>query len=555
MPVSMKRIRQLLRISQIGVITFVVLGLIGVGMLVWKESTWAPVVFRESESQAFQHGSIGTELMPLPVAHVLPELFPEHFQPRGVGQGDWIEQFGFIRSDDPLNDGLPVGFSISQYRSQSASPSPVAFVGFSCALCHSTRIESPDSSAVQIVYGPGSVSLDLFAWLDAFQASLLQREPLPGGDEWIPDSLRPYVLTTEKIQAAYKEMTGRDLHITERAMIALWLREIRNRLNEGLPRFDEPFGYGLSQIPDFVPTGPSRTQPFRTLVRQGLQRPGNDMAVYTKIATVFSQDLRTWAQFDGTIADLAARSSMAAFAAGATVENMRHPEIVHNIRQASEYTRTLRPPKYEDLFPVEARKLKPQLLERGREVYREHCFACHGGPDGPTGKWSHGARHGEVVPLSELQTDPERVLFRHYGKLPDLLFRAFPPSHPFHIQRDRMRPLPGDTEKLEIRGYVNAPIDGVFLRAPYLHNASVLTLAELINLKPRRPVFYRGQNYFDPIDVGFLSPETRDERHYFRFDTRVRGNSNLGHEYPWRHDDPERNEDDLRALLDYLKSL
>jgi hypothetical protein len=62
-------------------------------------------------------------------------------------------------------------------------------------------------------------------------------------------------------------------------------------------------------------------------------------------------------------------------------------------------------------------------------------------------------------------------------------------------------------ENLAIRGYVNAPMDGMFLRAPYLHNASVLTLAELINLKKRRDVFYRGHNGYDPIDVGYRSPE------------------------------------------------
>ena len=36
--------------------------------------------------------------MPLPVAIALPVLFPEHFVADGA-RGDWIEQFGFIRSD------------------------------------------------------------------------------------------------------------------------------------------------------------------------------------------------------------------------------------------------------------------------------------------------------------------------------------------------------------------------------------------------------------------------------------------------------------------------
>ena len=49
--------------------------------------------------------------MPLPVALVLPDLFPDDFQPAGAQAGDWIEQFGFIRSDPGTNDGLPVALS------------------------------------------------------------------------------------------------------------------------------------------------------------------------------------------------------------------------------------------------------------------------------------------------------------------------------------------------------------------------------------------------------------------------------------------------------------
>src|SRR5205814_2180904 len=122
------------------------------------------------------------------------------------------------------------------------------------------------------------------------------------------------------------------------AVIALWLREIRSRLSAGVSRFDEPYGNGASRDAQYTPTGPSRTQPFRTLIRTILERPGNDMPVYTKIATVFSEDLRSRAQFDGTLGNLYARSATAALAAGATVDNMSLPEIAHNIRKASDYT-------------------------------------------------------------------------------------------------------------------------------------------------------------------------------------------------------------------------
>jgi hypothetical protein len=99
--------------------------------------------------------------MPLPVAHVLPDLFPEHFLPDGKTNGDWIDQFGFLRGSDPkANDGLPVGFAISNYRPQSGAPSPFSFVGFSCALCHSTQLRESSDQKGEIRYGPGSISLE-----------------------------------------------------------------------------------------------------------------------------------------------------------------------------------------------------------------------------------------------------------------------------------------------------------------------------------------------------------------------------------------------------------
>jgi hypothetical protein len=276
------------------------------------------------------------------------------------------------------------------------------------------------------------------------------------------------------------------------------------------------------------------------------------MPAYTKIATVFSQDLRVRAQFDGTISNLYARSALAAFAAGATVINMKNPEIVHNIQAASEYTRTLRAPTYALMFPNHASRDEAKL-SRGREVYRQHCFTCHGDRDGAG--WANGARTQEVTPLSELGTDPERVRFRHYGTVPERLFGLFGPDHPFHFARDAIWPQRGEEDNIAIRGYVNVPIDGAYLRAPYLHNASVLTLAELINLKPRRTVFFRGENLYDPADAGFVSPDHADAERYFRFDTSIRGNSNRGHDYPWAYDDPQRNVADLEALLEYLKTL
>lgn len=482
--------------------------------------------------EAFSEGTIGTELLPLPVAAVLGDLVADrrHFAPLGPDAGDWIEQFGFLRADGTGGSGLPHGFTLSNYRPRSGAPSPVPFVGIGCATCHTSEIIRSDGSRF-LVTGTGNASLNLFAWLDAVQAALLEKRD------------GAYIVTVDSIVAAYEKRSDRKLDFAEKQMTRLWLKEFRETLESGLPRFDDPFGHGQSLAPRVTPTGPGRTQPFRTLVRGVLNRPGNDMHVYTKIAAVYHEEWQEWAQVDGGVRGLNHRSALAVLAAGATLQNMQVPEIRSNIEKATDFIRTLSGPRFVEVFPET--RLDVEAAARGERHYLEHCAKCHGRP-GAGGAWLKGGRFGEVVPVAEIGTDPERVSFRHLDELPEKIYAYFPEKHPFKLQRDDIRTT---------GGYINKPLDSAFTRAPYLHNASVLTLAELINLKKRRTTFYRGRNMYDTVGVGLRSPDQPDAEHYFRFDTSVAGNSNAGHDYPWPYQAPDWNAAALRDLLEFLKTL
>jgi RoxA-like, cytochrome c-like len=79
-------------------------------------------------------------------------------------------------------------------------------------------------------------------------------------------------------------------------------------------------------------------------------------------------------------------------------------------------------------------------------------------------------------------------------------------------------------------GYVNVPLDGIWIRAPYLHNGSVPYLAELFEPREKRTsVFYRGLDIYDPQRMGFVSEGQEAQRVGTRYDTAARGNSNQGH--------------------------
>jgi hypothetical protein len=103
-------------------------------------------------------------------------------------------------------------------------------------------------------------------------------------------------------------------------------------------------------------------------------------------------------------------------------------------------------------------------------------------------------------------------------------------------------------------GYVAVPLDGLWLRGPYLHNGSVPTVEDLLKPAADRPnVFYRGYDVVDRRHLGFVSQGAGARRDGFRYDVRVEGNSNQGHEGPkYGTTLPEAQK---RALVEYLKTL
>jgi hypothetical protein len=102
----------------------------------------------------------------------------------------------------------------------------------------------------------------------------------------------------------------------------------------------------------------------------------------------------------------------------------------------------------------------------------------------------------------------------------------------------------------EPSGYIAAFLDGIWLRAPYLHNGSVPTLRDLLSPVAERPtLFYRGYDVYDPHDVGFVTQGAEAQRVGTKFDVHERASGNTGHEYGTRLPLPDKD-----ALLEYLKT-
>jgi len=495
------------------------------------EATW---VTKEGQSprDRFLYGSTGTELMPLQVFQVLPDLFPDQFQPAGKDAGDWVDQFGFVRGQPGVNEGLPLGVSVANFRPKSGEPSPVPFVGFNCAVCHTARIHRTDGDEGTLVLGMGNASVDLVAFGEAIKTSLLDEQRL----------------TSSSIESAYKAKMHQRLGALDKLMISAWLSQVRKAVRADLALRDWPRGGAELRNANLLPSGPGRNQPMKETVRFLLGRTPYPDGGSSKIPCLYRQNARRWAQFDGSLGDPITRNSLAALGVGASLQNLRTPGILATLHEAYKFVDRLEGPKYSEVFrdvSVDAAR-----SERGRGVYARYCGECHGWPGAAPGDWVRGKRLGQVVPVDEIGTDPARVTFRYYSDMPQLLYDFFPEGHPLKPKRNELRPNPGD-----VHGYINSPIESAFSRAPYLHNGSIATLAELINLKPRREVLYRGSNLYDPSDVGLSLPSQPDAKRYFGYDTRVYGNSNRGHDYPWAYRAKGWDEEALKDLLEYLKMI
>ncbi len=155
-----------------------------------------------------------------------------------------------------------------------------------------------------------------------------------------------------------------------------------------------------------------------------------------------------------------------------------------------------------------------------------------------------------------------------------LLGRRYPKGHPMAILDDARPPQPegvdgrySDSQLDHIvsnelranRGYINNPIPFPYLRAPYLHNASVPSLRQLIGLDPRPERFCRGDNRYDPAALGLIAPVWEKPTDCppdlaFAFDARQPGNGNKGHYHPWPPEEAGAHSDELEALLDFLRT-
>jgi hypothetical protein len=234
-----------------------------------------------------------------------------------------------------------------------------------------------------------------------------------------------------------------------------------------------------------------------------------------------------WLHWDGNNNSVEERNRSASFGTGAIPPTLDRPSI----KKMETWLNDAQPPDYP--YPIDQ-----VLVARGAPIYAEYCARCHG----ETGKKFAGELVGQVTPIEQIGTDRHR-LDSYSAELcanQNLLYAGYPKDRFSHFRKTF--------------GYANQPLDGIWLRAPYLHNGSVPTLRALLNPASKRPkVFHRGYDVYDPKNVGFVSDVAAEkDRRYFEFNTALPGNGNFGHE--GKIYGTELSSDAKEALIEYLKT-
>ena len=485
-------------------------GSVSLLLLLHRFSPNRPTDFRDPQAHFF-YGSIGSDLsggLPLKVIQVLPSIFSDYL-PTGSETTDYTA-FGFLKPDP--HSPMPIGFSKRRRF--------IDFTAINCAACHTGVVRETVSSKPRLIAAMPANTVNLLGFF-----------------EFLFRCARDKRFTSETILA---EMSAQGmLQWGDRLIYRFVIPQLREALLERETKL-------AFLQDDYPPFGPGRVNTFDTFKfdqfadfysRHQQPIPQHELYGTVDFPSVWNQRPREGMQlhWDGNNSSVRERNFSAALGAGAAPHDMDIPRLF----RVEAWLRDLPPPKYP--FPIDN-----EMAQRGQRIYRQLCFDCHD---------MQGSRVGSVVPLADIGTDRGRV-----------------DSYTSFLKRAQQDYTAGYSwsfkEFTKTDGYANHPLDGVWARAPYLHNGAVPNMWALLTPEDRPVAFTIGHDVYDQRQMGFrhipLSPEADrfvrlDGTPYeaavaaFVLDTRLTGNGNAGHTGP--EYGTQLSPEEKRALIEYLKSL
>jgi hypothetical protein len=455
----------------------------------------SPVTYASIEDH-FKYGSTGGERtagIPYALWRVLPEMFPEYLP----GQG--LQSLGFVF--EPGKD-LPVGVSRRNVQG-------IDRVFLNCAVCHVGTVRDTPASTPRIILGMPANTVDL-----------------QGFERFLFNCATDEKFTAERILQEMDRIGAKEDRLNRALFRFIAIGLMRERLLLLRQRFSF-----MDREPDCGPGRIDTFNPPKVLLNFRMDNlPTNEWIGLCDFPSLWNQGKRRGMQlhWDGNNTSVEERNRSASFGTGATPPTLDRASIQRT--EAWLYDEA-KPPPYP--YPIDR-----ALAAQGGPLYQQYCARCHG----QSGTDFSGDLVGKVTSIEQVKTDRSRLDSYSYDLAANqnLLYAAYPEERFKHFRKTF--------------GYANQPLDGLWLRAPYLHNGSVPTLRDLLEPSAQRPrVFYRGYDVYDPKRVGFVSDVAQEKgRKYFRFDTSLPGNGSYGHEGPeyGTHLSAEQKD----ALVEHLKT-
>lgn len=474
-----------------------------VGWAVWNFQRDVPVDYADVEDH-FKYGSIGSEpggslsnaagglLPPEPIFKVLPRICPDKL-PGGYAS------LGFLFEE---GHELPIGVS-RRFRLG------VDQVGLNCAVCHTGTVRDASNAEPRIIPGMPSHQLELQDFFRFVLDCVLD-------ERFTPDNVVDHIERADLDLGPFDRFIYKWVVIPRTVDQTLRLQR-RLRLLMG----DEVTAWGRGRVDTF---NPYKGIQFNWHLDE---LPKSELTAASDFPSLWNQKPRDgmWLHWDGNNDSVDERNLSASLGAGVTPVTIDHERL----NRVKDWIWTLPPPEWPyGIDDAEA--------ARGEELYQAYCLDCHGDHRFKEGTVT-GSRIGTVEDIEDIGTDPYRL---------DSYTHAFA-SNQYSLYPDSEYRF---THFRKTGGYANHPLDGIWARAPYLHNGSVPTMRDLLEPPENRPmVFYRGYDVYDPERMGFVHDVPEEGGLAFtRHDTTLPGNSNSGHLYAV--DLPPEDKD---AIVEYMK--
>ena len=528
----------------------------------WTDATRADFYSRDQ----------GSQIMPLAWLEALE-------QPSGTPfLADSLGRYGYL-ANPANNNFLPVGFT-------AAGPEGSEIAGMTCAACHTRQI-SVDGSEYRIDGGPAIVD---------FQSFLADLDTAVGA-----------VLASD---AAFQAFAQRVLGATAqpadvaalRQAVELWHLRYHTLMTRALPT--EPWGPGRLDAVAMIfnrLTGLDLGKPPGYLIPENIQ-PAEAPVRYPFLWNAAVQDQTQWPGFadNGSPILGLARNLGEVYGVFATFhprkDNWRILGVDYSSDNSANFdgltkleklVRKLGPPRWP--WPVDE-----AMAAAGKAIYERPatqggCTECHGitkgavrFPDYQT--WAtpvqnvgtdtrefellgrtarSGALEGARIPFVTSPLKPTDTAFnilatsvlgsviQHY--LPFAATTQTSPPATFKLP-PQLSDLPGAfrAPAPAAAAYEARVLEGIWAAAPYLHNGSVPTLAELLKPAAERVAAFKIGPSYDLVNVGIATEQTSFDQVLTTTDCSdlSSGNSRCGHEFGTSLTQAEK-----QALLEYLKTL